>query len=199
MADDLSDQFAGIAERGDSVAAMQLLVTYRVRLKRMVSIHLDRQLAARIDPSDVVQESLAEAVKRLPRYLQEQPVALYPWLRKLAWERLLQLRQHHFGSQKRTPAREVELELNDESTMQLAERLMAHGPSPSDNLIRRELRQRVHDALAQLSPADREILSMRYLEQLSVPEATSVLGISNDAFMKRHWRAMQRIRPLLDS
>lgn len=199
MCEDLSARLESLVRIGDEATVRQLLGAYRVRLKRMVSIHLDRQLAARLDASDVVQESLAEAVKRLPKYIAERPVAFYPWLRKLTWEKLLQLRQHHLDSQKRSPRRERTLDLSDESAMQLAERLVAGGTSPGDRALRRELRQRVRDALAQLPPGDRELLSMRYLEQLTVAEVTEALGITPDVFMKRHWRAMQRIRPLLDS
>ncbi|MDZ4784232.1 MAG: sigma-70 family RNA polymerase sigma factor [Planctomycetia bacterium] len=198
MASDASDQLLEHFAKGDLASAHQLLGSYRERLKHMVSIHLDRRLAARFDPSDVVQEGLAEAARRLPDYVAERPVALYPWLRQLTWEKLLQMRQHQLAARKRDPRREQSLALTDESAMQLAERLVSTGTSPSEGLIKRELGQRVRAALAQLSAGDQEILSMRYLEQLTVDEATAVLGISTDTFMKRHWRAMQRLRPFLD-
>jgi RNA polymerase sigma-70 factor (ECF subfamily) len=40
----------------------------------MVAVRFDRRLAARIDPSDVVQESRLDAVQRLPDYLRERPL-----------------------------------------------------------------------------------------------------------------------------
>src|SRR5262245_29457747 len=51
------------AERGDQRARDLLLARYRDRLRRMVALRLDRRLAARVDPSDVLQESLAEAAR----------------------------------------------------------------------------------------------------------------------------------------
>jgi len=46
------------AQRGDDAARQELLMHHRNRLKRMIAIRLDRRMAARVDPSDVVQETL---------------------------------------------------------------------------------------------------------------------------------------------
>ena len=43
-------------------------------------------------------------------------------------------------------------------------------PPPSEHLLQKELRSRVRSALAALAPRDREILVMRYLEQLSTAD-----------------------------
>ena len=39
---------------------------HRDRLRRRVTVRLDLHLAARVDPSDVVQETLTEALRKLP-------------------------------------------------------------------------------------------------------------------------------------
>ena len=44
----------------------------------MVAVRLDRRLAARVDPSDVVQEALAEADRRLDDYLRGPAAAVLP-------------------------------------------------------------------------------------------------------------------------
>jgi DNA-directed RNA polymerase specialized sigma24 family protein len=44
---------------------------------------------------------------------------------------------------------------------------------------------------------DRELLVLRYLEQLTPREARAVLGIGEEAFAKRHLRAIQRLRRVL--
>ena len=53
------------AESGDDAAGQRLLARHRDRLRQMVAVHLDRRLAARVDPSDVVQEALARRRSRL--------------------------------------------------------------------------------------------------------------------------------------
>jgi RNA polymerase sigma-70 factor (ECF subfamily) len=186
------------AANGETDAVQTLLALHRERLKRMVAIYFDDRLSRRADPSDVVQETLVEAAHRLADYARKQPLPFYPWLRQLAREKLLQMKQHHFLKQKRTIRREEPLEPSDASAVHLAERLAATGTRPSERLIREEERKFVRAALNRLAPRDREILVLRYLEQLSAAEATAVLGISEDAYMKRHFRAIARLRQLLD-
>ena len=82
----------------------------------------------------------------------------------------------------------------DQSARALAERLLAKGTSPSRGLMRQELRDRVQAALDRLDPRDREVLVLRYLEQLSTTESASALGISVGAVKMRHLRALQKLR-----
>src|SRR4051794_21065968 len=83
-----TDQLLDEASRGDGAARGRLLERHRPRLRRMVALRLDRRLAARLDPSDVVQEALVEAAARLDEYLRDRPIPFYPWLRRLAWVRM---------------------------------------------------------------------------------------------------------------
>src|SRR5262245_7037822 len=121
-----TDQLLEKARQGDDQARQQLLAHHRRRLHRMVAAHLDRRLAARVDPSDVVQEALADAACKLDGYLRLRPLPFYPWLRRLAWERLVKLHRRHLRAHRRS----VELEepgvlaLPDESAVQLANCLM---------------------------------------------------------------------------
>jgi RNA polymerase sigma-70 factor (ECF subfamily) len=173
------------------------LTRHRERLRRMVAVRLDRRLAARVDPSDVVQEALAEAARKLPEYLRQQPLPFYPWLRRLAWERLLKVQQRHIAAGKRSVTREVYCPLADESALELARLVLAPGPSPSGHLILAELRDRVHAALARLSERDREVLVLRYLEQMATAEIAAVLGATIGSVKVRHLRALERLRALL--
>jgi RNA polymerase sigma-70 factor (ECF subfamily) len=187
------------AGQGDPVAREQLLAHYRQRLRQMIAVRLDRRLAARIDPSDVVQETLAEAVQQLPDYLRQPPLPFYPWLRQLAWKRLVALYRRHIQAGKRSVCREEHEAppLPDESALDLAGRLLARGSSPSARLRREELRDRVRTALARLAERDREILVLRHLEQLSTQEIGAVLEITEGAVYTRHLRALERLRSLL--
>src|SRR5262249_47053181 len=153
---------------GDSDARDRLLLRHRDRLLRMVAVRLDRRLAARIDPSDVVQEALAEADAKLDVYLRERPLPFYPWLRRLAWERVIHIHRRHVQARRRSVTREEVSALSEHSAAELAERLFARGPSPSRQALREELRARVRSALTGLAEAEREVLVLRHLEQLSV-------------------------------
>jgi hypothetical protein len=51
------------AVRGDQAAWTELSVRYRDRLRRMVTLRLDRRLQGRVDASDVIQEALGECLR----------------------------------------------------------------------------------------------------------------------------------------
>ena len=187
------------ASQGDPNALQHLLVRHRGRLRKMVAVRLDRRLAARVDPSDVVQEALAEAIQHFPEYLRTRPLPFSAWLRQFAWQRLVKLHRHHIRAQKRSVRREeaLPMPLPEDSVLRLARRLLARGSSPSQALIHDELRERLRVALDQLAPHDREILVMRNLEQLPVAEIAAVLGLTEGAVKVRHLRALQRLRSIL--
>jgi RNA polymerase sigma-70 factor (ECF subfamily) len=184
------------AARGDDSARQQLLDRHRKRLRRMVSLRLDRRLTARIDPSDVVQEAIADADRKLDGYLRVRPLPFYAWLRQLAWERLAKAHRRHTAG-KRNVAREEVAELPEESALELAERLVCSSTSPEQRLLRSELRGRVRTALDRLSAADRELLVLRHAEQLSTKETAAVLGVTEAAVKSRHLRALERLRTAL--
>ncbi len=81
------------ARDGDDAARQELLGRYRGRLERMVSVRMDRRLAARFDPSDVVQEALLAAHQKLSEYLEERPIPFYPWLSLQPTQSRLHLRK----------------------------------------------------------------------------------------------------------
>ncbi len=195
-----TEQLICRADRGDTAAMQQLLDRHRDRLRRMVAVRLDPRLSARVDPSDVVQEALAEAAEKLPAYLRERPLPFYPWLRQIAWQRLIDLHRRHVRSKRRSVTREARpaVDLADQSAVDLAGQLMGGGTSPSGRLLRAELHDRVRSALSQLSARDREVLVMRHLEQLQVGEIAALLDISEGAVKMRRLRAAERLRELLD-
>jgi RNA polymerase sigma-70 factor (ECF subfamily) len=186
------------ARRGDVAAREELLDRHRGRLRHLVAYRLDPRLAARVDPSDVVQEALADASRKLSDYLERRPLPYYPWLRQLALERLLKLHRRHITAQKRSVTREEELipPLPDESALELAGQLIARS-QPLGHLLRLELRQRVQAVLARLEPRDREVLVLRHVEQMSARDMAAVIGITPGAVRVRHLRALQRFQYLL--
>jgi len=193
-----TDTLVELASQGDEPAKGQLLVRHRKRLRQMVEVRMDPRLRSRLDPSDVVQDTLMEAAAKLHEYLRNRPIPYYPWLRQLAWQRLHDLHIRHVHAKQRSIAREGEGGvLSDASILQLAQRVVASGTSPSTNLFRKELRNTVREALNQLKAEDREVLILRYLEQLDTGEIAAILGISGEAASMRHLRALRRLRELL--
>ena len=161
----------------------------------MVAVRLDERLKSRLDPSDVVQDVLMEATNRLAGYAADKPVAFYPWLRRLAWERIVHLYRTHIVAQRRSVTREQqpEIALPGQSTVMLVDALADNQSSPSESLLRKQMNSSIKNALERLKPHDRELLVLRYLEQLSLREIADVLDSSESAIKSRHARALKRL------
>jgi RNA polymerase sigma-70 factor (ECF subfamily) len=165
----------------------------------MVRLRMDPRMRGRIDPSDVVQEALTAASQRFERYAAERPLPFYPWVRQIAWEKLVHLHDRHLRAAKRSVAREqfFRPEISDESALEIAQLFAGATSCPSAEAVRAELRERVRQALDGLATEDREILLQRYLEQMSSKEIGSILGISEAAVNMRHMRALKKLRQML--
>ena len=87
---------------GDSSATAALLDRHRDQLRRMIAVRLDARIAARVDPSDVIQETLAVAHRQLSEYLPKRPLPFYLWLRRIACDRLADLHRRHFRAKRRS-------------------------------------------------------------------------------------------------
>jgi RNA polymerase sigma-70 factor (ECF subfamily) len=182
------------------VALGRLLDRHRERLLRILRFRLDARIQGRVDPEDVLQDTLIEAVDRLPEYLEQPAVPFFVWLRFLAVQKLAQLHRHHLETQRRAAGRErgqPQSGLAGASSADLAARLLGNLTSPSEALARAEQKLQVEAALTQMDPMDREILTLRHFEQLANLEAAGVLGLSPTAASNRYVRAVRRLQGLL--
>jgi RNA polymerase sigma-70 factor (ECF subfamily) len=168
-----TQRLLGQVRAGEPGATDRLLARHRPFVYRLVELHLSPKLRARVDPSDVVQETQMEALRRLEQYLEHPSLPFRLWLRQLTWDRLLMLHRRHVKAARRTVDRE--LGLPEDSSIELAQRLLAGGSTPSQRLIREEFAQRVRQAVSRLPEADREIVMLRNFEGLSNQEAARSL------------------------
>lgn len=122
--------------RGDQSALGQLLVRYRPDMQALVDCHLDPRLRTRVDGSDVVQEAQMEVVRRMDDFLKRRPMPFHLWVRRTAYERLLNLRRDHRRRARRSVDREVRWP--ERSSLLLARPLVNGGPSPSHTLEARD-------------------------------------------------------------
>ena len=192
-----TDALLASAASGDLAARERLLHRHRDRLRRMVSCRLDPRIAPRIDPSDVVQDVLLEANRRLGIYIRTRPLPFYPWLRQIAVDQIGMTHRRHLRAARRSVKREEPAGLPDASAYELAGRLMDTSAGPSARLRREEQRNHLRAALDRLPERDREILALRYLEQLNTAEVGAVLSITEAAVKMRLLRAIERLHKLV--
>ena len=89
--------------------------------------------------------------------------------------------------------------LPEASSAALAAQLLGHHTSPSQAAVRAERMIRLQEALNALDVMDREVLSLRHFEELSLAETALSLGIEESAAAKRYIRALKRLKATLAS
>jgi RNA polymerase sigma-70 factor (ECF subfamily) len=76
--------------------------------------------------------------------------------------------------------------------------LASDTPSPEERLLWEEQVARLLDAVAELGPRDREIIGLRYGSGMETTEIADVLGIREPAVRTRLWRALARLREVME-
>jgi RNA polymerase sigma-70 factor (ECF subfamily) len=188
------------AEQGDPDAVNRLLDRHRDALRRMVQMRLDHKIQRRVDVSDVVQDVLVEANRRLSDYLRNPVMSFHLWVRQIAKDRIIDAHRRHRVSAKRSVDREQPLAVpagTDRSTMELVAQLCDPELTPAAAATQQELAHCVERALAELSDQDCEIIIMRHYEQLTNQEIAEALTLTEPAASMRYLRAMRRLRELL--
>lgn len=188
------------ARQGDAAAVNALLERHRAALRRMVDLRMDRALSRRVDASDIVQDVMVEANRRLKDYLADPAMPFHLWLRHMAKDRLIDAHRRHRVSQRRSLDREQPLVAGpdlDRSTLELAAQLCDDELTPAAAATWHELQRRFQQAVEALDEQDREIVLMRHFEELSNQEVAQALDLSGAAASMRYLRAMRRLRTLL--
>ncbi len=190
------------AKEGDGQAVERLLARHRESLHRMIQLRLDQRIKRRVDVSDVVQDVLIEANRRLLDYLQNPVMAFHLWIRQIAKDRLIDAHRRHRVSAKRSIDREQPMMVSgavDQSSLDIVGQLCDPGMTPAAAASQRELAVHVEGAIARLGDTDRDIILMRHYEQLSNGEIAAALQLTEPAASMRYLRAIRRLRELLDA
>lgn len=183
-----TDQLLKSIASGDKRALETLLGEHRDYLRRLLEARMEPGLRQRVDPSDIIQETLLVASRRIDDFIARRPTSFRLWLRRKTLERLVDARRKHCAD-KRAFGRESPL--NDASSMAIAKYL--HSERISEIVMRRELADQVHGAMLNLSESDREILILRNAEHLNNSEVAEVLEIEPKTASKRYGRAILKL------
>ncbi|HEV3262482.1 MAG TPA: sigma-70 family RNA polymerase sigma factor [Gemmataceae bacterium] len=178
-------------------AAGRTLERFRAYLRLLARLHLDPRLQGKLDPSDVVQQTMLQAYQALQQFRGESDAELAAWLRQIL-ARNLAMAVRDFGRAKRDLAREQSLEKAvAESSARLEAWLAAEQSSPSQRAERNEEALRLAEALERLPEAQREALVLQHWQGWSLAQIGERLGRSPDAVAGLIKRGLKQLRTLL--
>ena len=133
---------------------------------------------------DALQEANVRTLKAYDRYNDTSP--FYPWFYRILKNYCLDL----LAQQKRRP------QVRDPQAV--IDRLPT-APDSESRLIHAQRDATLHNALAQLSDAHREILQMRHWQDLSYDEMAAILDCPTGTVMSRLYRARRALQNILNA
>jgi RNA polymerase sigma-70 factor (ECF subfamily) len=183
------------AKASDREALSRLLDLYRNYLRLLARTWLNGTARGKADPSDLVQETMLRAARAFGSFRGSEEGELVVWLRQIMARQLADL-VRRLRADRRDVGREqpLDAELRDK----LHDMASSTFTGASGAMRRRELGVLLADALAQLSPARREVIVLRNLEELEWPEISRRMGKSEAAVKKLWARALLALRPIIN-
>jgi len=185
--------------QGNPAAQGEILARYQSWLRLLARLQLDSRFQGKLDPSDIVQQTLLEACKALPQFRGQTEAELTAWLRQILAHVLAHEVRRYHGTQQRDVGREVSLDQAlAQSSQRLADIIAASGPSPSQQAAQREQEVVLAEVLAQLPDDYREVIILRNLEGLSHEQVAQRMGRGVGAVRMLWVRALSRLRQELE-
>jgi RNA polymerase sigma-70 factor (ECF subfamily) len=167
---------------------------YRDYLRLLARLQLDPRLRGRLDPSDVVQQTLLKAHQAIGQFRGRTSAEQAAWLRQILARTLASaVRDHARAKRDVALERSLEVSLTD-SSARLEAWLVAEQESPSDQAVRNEELLHLAGALGGLPELQREVLLLRYCQGWSLAQIGEQLGRTRPAVASLLRRGLKQLR-----
>ena len=161
----------------DPEAFARIFQRFSPPLRLMINARLGRKLRRRVAAEDVIQLVFLEAFRGLSRFEDRGPGSFYAWLCYLARQRIIDAARHH-GAAYKDVRREVSAEVGDGERGRILGRLALTVSTPSLGAGRRELQDRIAEAIRELPSAQRQVVRLYDLEGQTYQQIADQVGKS---------------------
>jgi RNA polymerase sigma-70 factor (ECF subfamily) len=172
--------------------------SFRDVLHLLARLHLDGRLRGKIDPSDVVQETLLRAHRCQEQCQGRSDAERAGWLRRIMANLLAEQARRFLDVDKRDARREWSLgNALTRSSVRLEDLLVADQSSPSERVDRAERLGRLARAVERLPEEQRSAVEQKYLLGLSLPEIAARMDKTRAAVAGLLRRGLEGLRQML--
>lgn len=171
----------------------RLWIEHERRLRQMIGWRLDRRLAARFGVDDILQRAAVRATRQFEKF-PDTGLEPYSWLYRIVLDELIEVWREN-SAEKRDAGRDVHVPSG--SARQASMAFVTRASSPSAKAMRRELQEAIRSALELLSDDDREILCMRFFDDLPPNEIARIKDRTPNAISTAITRAKGKLRSIL--
>jgi RNA polymerase sigma-70 factor (ECF subfamily) len=181
----------------DAQGGQSPLERYRQYLRLLARLQVDPRLRGKLDPSDLVQETLLKAWQALDQFQGKTEGEKQAWLRTILTNTLKDALRR-FGSGKRDVGHERSLEAAlEESSARLEAWLADDSSWPGTRLERQEQLLALADALARLTEDERTAVELHYIHGFTLQAIAADTGRTIKAVSGLLVRALRKLRKWL--
>jgi RNA polymerase sigma-70 factor (ECF subfamily) len=164
------------------------LVARHQRRASRIAFHYLRDAA---DADEAVQDAFVKAYSHLGTFREELPFEI--WFTRILINGCLD----RIKARTRRERWLVSLPESAPGQTDFAERMAGSGPSPEDQLLARERRQKLAAALAKLPARQRSVFMLSHYEGCTSREVSALTGLNESTVRVHLFRAIRRLRTLL--
>lgn len=183
-----------LARQGDDSARNHLFEACRSFVCVMARMQLHRRLQGKVDPSDVVQQSLLEAHCALNDFDGDSPQEWLAWLKQIVKHNVIDTDKHYRGAEMRNVRNEQSLVASTHSGREVIAPIVDPGGSPSKLLISAERDLQLADAIEALPDDYRQVVILRNLERLPFENVADRMKRSRGACQMLWMRAVEMLK-----
>jgi RNA polymerase sigma-70 factor (ECF subfamily) len=174
------------------------LESYRSYLRLLTRLHLDERLRGKVDPSDIVQQTMLQAVQGWEQFRGDCDAQRLAWLRQILAHTVANLRRD-FRRGKRAINKEVQLKAIEQCSSRLGSFLASALSSPSKRAVTAEAVLHLAAALEELPEPQREAIARHYLLGETLSQIAIRLERTPAAIAGLLQRGLQKLRKSLNS
>jgi len=182
------------ARAGDEAAGEELFERCRNYVSLLARVQVESWLQAKVDASDLVQQTLLEAYRGLADFRGKSEGEWLAWLKQILTHNTTDFVRHYKGTAKRQIRREVPIDVPGDGSTFFRRDPSDPGESPSQLVMQHENAIELADAVSRLSEDHQEVILLRNVQRLSFSEVAERMGRSRPAVQMLWLRALKKLK-----
>ena len=186
------------ARDGDSAARDELFERCRNYVSLLARVHIESWLQAKVDPSDLVQQTLLEAYRGLDGFQGQTQGEWLAWLKQILKHNATDYIRRYKGTAKRRIQREVPMEMPRHGSSLFRIDPSAPGDTPSQLVMQHENEIQLAEAVSRLAEDHQQVILLRNVQRMSFNEVAERMERSRPAVQMLWLRALKNLKDLLE-
>ncbi len=186
------------ARDGDSAARDELFERCRNYVSLLARVHIESWLQAKVDPSDLVQQTLLEAYRGLDGFQGQTQGEWLAWLKQILKHNATDYIRRYKGTAKRRIQREVPMEVPRHGSSLFRIDPSDPGETPSQLVIQHENEIQLAEAVNRLAEDQQQVILLRNAQRMSFNEVAERMERSRPAVQMLWLRALKKLKDLLE-